>query len=171
MNECYINTESYEMISHPNFFPCDKKIAPAVAKLNKLGYHTTASCEGHDTDEYYEQTNVDLDFLKRVQKDPLFIIKEIRDDGFDYLSPNQMTSIYISFKEVYSFPNLPEAFELEQKDNSGFQKCVCIRHVINFFEEDGKKKSKEIIENEIEKYCNILDKWASNLPKLEKKGD
>ncbi len=92
MDRCYfIDKETFEVYQeHPKIFSCDPRIANAVSTLNKLGYYTLASCEGH-----YEIKEYDISFDKE----------------------NMKTGIYILFKEKYKFPNIPECFDLEEFDD------------------------------------------------------
>lgn len=88
MDRCYfIDKETFEVYEeHPKIFSCDPRIAYVVSKLNKLGYHTLASCEGH---------------------------YEIKEYDVSYPKENMVTGIYILFKEKYEFPTLPVGFNLE----------------------------------------------------------
>lgn len=135
----------------------DKLIAKTVLTLNKAGYKTLASCSGHYCyPKMTLQYNVDLEFLEEVQNDPLAFAAEIRDDNFDCWSADRITTIYIMFDKKYNFPNLPEGFN--QKENG------TLRHIIEFFDNNSKRKSSEDITKEIEKYNKILEIWASKLP-------
>lgn len=88
MDRCYfIDKETFEVYEeHPKVFSCDPHIAEAVSILNKLGYYTLASCEGH-----YEIKEFDVSYPKEKMR----------------------TSIYILFQDQYKFPNIPEGFILE----------------------------------------------------------
>lgn len=89
MDRCYfIDKETFEVYEkHPKVFSCDPMIAEAISRLNKLGYTTLASCEGH---------------------------YEIKDYDISCSKENMVTSIYILFKEFYPFLDGPEGFNLEK---------------------------------------------------------
>ena len=91
MDRCYfIDKETFEVYKeHPNVFSVDPRIANTVSMLNKLGYYTLASCEGH---------------------------WEIKEYDISVPKENRYTGIYILYKEYYDFPNIPEGFELEKED-------------------------------------------------------
>lgn len=171
-NNCFIDKETFEVYDeHPKVFICDKKIASAIANLNKLGYQTKASCAGHYEVGYQEQLDVDLSFLKEIKNDKRYIIREIKENSFDCWSEIMHTSIYVFFTEKYEFINIPEGFILEDNDypelgitNNG----ICIRHSIEYYDNDNKRRSKQDIESEIDKYCNILNEWAMTLPEIKK---
>ncbi len=88
MDRCYfIDKKTFEIYKeHPEVFTCDPCIAEVVSILNKLGYDTLASCEGH---------------------------YEIKEFDVSYPKDKMRTAIYILFKEKYEFPNIPEGFILE----------------------------------------------------------
>lgn len=168
-NYCFIDNKTFKVYeNNPYGFSCDKKIANAVALLNKKGYITLASCEGHYEIGYLEQLNVDLDFLEEVKNDKRFIIKEIRDDGFDVWGEKVITSIYVSFKERYEFDNLPEGFIQDEAVDPKYNDRTVIRHVIEFYNDTGKRRRQQEVESEIDKYCNILKDWVELLPTKER---
>ena len=47
-----------------NIFICDRHIAPTVAELNKKGYKTVYSCEGHIVFGWTEIDHCNLSLLK-----------------------------------------------------------------------------------------------------------
>lgn len=162
-NYYFIDNKTFKVYEdNPYGFSCDKKIAYAVALLNKKGYITLASCEGHYEIGYLEQLNVDLDFLEKVKDDKRYIIKEIRDDGFDVWVEKVITSIYVLFKERYKFDYLPEGFIQDENDKT------IIRHTIEFYNDIGKRRRQQEVEDEIDKYCNILKDWVELLPVKER---
>ncbi len=75
-----------------------------------------------------------------------------------------MTSIYISFKEKYSFPNLPDGFKLEN------DMCYTLRKIVKFYQNEERRNEKDI-QDELDKYREILNNWANNLPRYERKDD
>lgn len=163
-----IDKKTFEIYTHaedyPNAIICDKEIAPAIATLNKKGYKTLASCSGHYKISFYEWLDQDLKYLDEIKKINKNIIKRIGDKSFDYWSEVTETYIYILFDNKYDFSILPEGFE-ERDSNDR----TSLEHKINYYDEnDNRLNQKEIIK-EIEKYCEILYKWASNLP--ERKDD
>lgn len=91
MDRCYfIDKKTFEIYEeHPDVFTCDPMIARTISTLNKLGYMTLASCEGH---------------------------YEIKEYDVSYPKEKMVTGIYILFKENYKFPNLPEGFEVDELD-------------------------------------------------------
>lgn len=93
MDRCYfIDKETFEIYrEHEKIFSCDPMIADAVSILNKLGYYTLASCEGH---------------------------YEIKEYDISYPKEKMVTGIYILFKEKYVFSSIPEGFELEDDERT-----------------------------------------------------
>ena len=61
------------------------------------------------------------------------------------------------------FKAIPDGFELEYINDKS-----SLEHEVSFYKNNTRKRNKEVF-NEIEKYCNILREWASNLP--ERKDD
>lgn len=88
MERCYfIDKETFEIYKeHPKIFSVDPMLAEAISQLNKLGYHTLASCEGH---------------------------YEIKEYDVSYPKEKMFTGIYILFKENYKFLDIPEGFQKE----------------------------------------------------------
>lgn len=163
-NRRYIDTETFEIYEiHPKVIPCDKEIAVAIANLNKLGYKTMASCSGHYKDGCYEQNNVDLSFLEKTKNDRHFIVREIRDDGFDCWIENIRSTIYIAFDKKCIPKTLPEGFYLHDEPEFEF---ASIEHNVDYYQDEA-QRSRKSIEEEIKKYQEILNNWASNLPKRE----
>ena len=159
-NNVFINKNSFTITStEENVFICDKNIANTIAELNKKGYQTNSSCEGHIKFGWQEINNCDLSLLNKAKNDPRFIVLKINKDSFDYLTPNMLTSIYISFIKDYKFPNLPLGFSLDNDNNQ------IIRKTINYYDNNHKKTHQEL-EAEKEKYLNELYKWAKNLPNI-----
>ena len=157
-NNVFIDKDTFEIHEdYSKVFICDKEIAYAVALLNKKRYITKSSCEGHIEFTWHEIDNCDLDLLEQAKNDGRFIILKIKETGFDYLTPNMNTSIYISFKTNYDFLNLPEGFNLE--NDSG---CI-IRKTIEY-NQKGIKRTINDLEKEKNKYINILNEWVKQLP-------
>lgn len=163
-----IDKKTFEIYTHaedyPNAIICDKEIAPAIATLNKKGYKTLASCSGHYKISFYEWLNEDLKKLDEVKQDTKNIIKRIGNESFDYWSEVTDTYIYILFNKKCNFLNLPEGFEENDSDNRTY-----LEHEINYYDKNDNRLSQKDIMKEIEKYCEILYEWASNLP--ERKDD
>lgn len=159
--EIYPYAEDY-----PNIILCDRKIAPTIATLNKKGYLTTASCQGHYLEGCNEQFNVDLSFLEEVKNNKHYFIKEIREDSFDCYSECMCTTTYLLFEKKHIFEEVPEGYELIQNDRNStvFFDGSKLEHKIYFFDENNRKKSRKEIDDEIDKYCEILNKWAEKLP-------
>lgn len=158
-----IDRQTFEVCTHsedhPNVFICDKQIANAVAILNKKGYKTFASCGGHYRIEFYEYFNEDLSKLEEMKKDDRVIIKNVREDSFDFWWEVDKTTIYILFDKIYKFDTLPNGFKLENSNNKTDISCM-----ICYYDENNKKKTRKDVEEEIEKNCKILEKWANDLP-------
>ncbi len=144
---------------HPSVFTCDKKIAKTIVNLNRLGYVTKSSCEGHYDFCYVEEKNCPIEFLEEIQKDKTCKIKEIREDSFDYWSEVTGKTIYIAFIEKYDFKELPEGFLMSENGN--------LYHELYFYEKE-KRRSKEDVEKEIDHYLNILEKWSEKLERKDK---
>lgn len=91
MDRCYfIDKETFEVYEeHPKVFSCDPKLGHIVSQLNKLGYKTLASCEGH-----YEIREYDISYPKEKMK----------------------TGIYVLFQGKCKFPNIPKDFVIEEWD-------------------------------------------------------
>lgn len=138
MDRCYfIDKETFEIYKeHPTVFSCDPRIAKTVSLLNKLGYRTLASCEGH-----YEIKEYDISCPKE----------------------KMVTGIYILLQEQYEFPNVPEGFTLEVLEGK-----TNLSHVIHYYDDMKNHRSFINFEREKEKYCNILEEWAKNLPERER---
>lgn len=162
--EVYTFAEDY-----PNIIVCDRRIAPSVAILNKKGYITSASCEGHYLEGCNEQFNVDLEFLSEAQNDSHYFIREIRDDSFDCYSEYLASTIYILFKDKWEFSTLPDGFEIihYDQDDRMLYNGTSLEHHIEFFDDKNHKRPRKEIEEEIEKYCKILEKWAKDLPDIK----
>lgn len=158
-----IDRETFKVYTHaedyPKAFVCDKPIANAVAILNKKGYKTFASCSGHYKTEFYEYFNEDISHLEEMKKDDHIIIKNIKDDGFDFWAEVTKTGIYILFDNEYDFGTLPDGFNLEISSNRSL-----IFHDIYYYDESNNKKTRQEFEEEIKKYCEMLNKWANDLP-------
>lgn len=158
-----IDRQTFEVCTHaedhPDVFICDKQIASVVAILNKKGYKTFASCGGHYKIEFYEYFNEDLSKLEEMKKDSRVIIKNVREDSFDFWWEVDKTAIYILFDDVYKFDTLPNGFKLENLNNKTDISCM-----ICYYDEDNNKRTRKDVEEEIKKYCKILEKWANDLP-------
>ncbi len=163
-----IDRQTFEVYTHseehPKVFICDKQIANAVAVLNKKGYKTFASCSGHYRVEFYEYFNEDLSKLEEMKKDDHIIIKNIREDSFDFWCEVDKTGIYILFDKIYKFDSLPYGFELEDCNNK-----TNISYSMCYYDEKGNKRTRKDVEEEREKYCKILEKWANDLPERKER--
>ena len=148
---------------HKDVFICDKEIAPAISLLNKKGYETYASCSGHYKIEFYEWFDEDINKLEELKNNPRIIIKNIKEKSFDYWSEVDKTLIYILFKKQYDFQILPEGFKIDTSEGR-----TSIEYQINFYDEFGNRKKRNIVEKEIEEKCNILKEWVEKLPNKER---
>ena len=143
---------------HKDVFICDKEIANVVAALNKKGYKTIASCSGHYKIEYYEYLKKDISKLEEYQNSDRIIIKDIRDNDFDYWEEVDKTLMYILFDKEYKFNNLPESFIV---DNSNGK--TCIEHIINFYDDNNKHRNIKAVTEEIENKIKELEEWVNRL--------
>lgn len=159
-----IDKETFEVCTHaedhPKVFVCDKLIAPVIAKLNKKGYETFASCSGHYKIEYYEYLDEPIDKLKEYQKNSRIIIKKINNDTFDYWIEVDSTTTYILFSKRYDFKSVPNDFYIENNDRT------YIGSETSFYDENENHRKMADVLNEIDKKCEILQKWVDNLPNL-----
>ena len=159
-----INRNTFDICKHAedhkDVFICDKEIAPAISLLNKKGYETYASCSGHYKIEFYEWFDEDINKLDEYKNNPRIIIKNIKENSFDYWSEVDKTHIYVLFKKQYNFNELPDGFIEEISNDRTSLSCE-----INFYNETGNKKKRNIVEKEIKEKCNILKKWVEKLPK------
>ena len=143
---------------HKDVFICDKAIANVVALLNKKGYNTIASCSGHYKIEYYEYLKEDINKLEEYKNNNRIIIKEIRDNDFDYWEEVDKTIMYILFDKIYDFNNLPKGFKL---DNT--REKTCIEYTINFYDKNDKHRTIKDVTREIEEKSKELEEWVKQL--------
>ena len=143
---------------HKDVFICDKAIANVVALLNKKGYKTIASCSGHYKIEFYEYLKEDINKLEEYKNNNRIIIKEIRDNDFDYWEEVDKTIMYILFDKIYDFNNLPKGFKL---DNT--REKTCIEYTINFYDENDKHRTIKDVTREIEEKSKELEEWVKQL--------
>ncbi len=160
-NTKYIDTNSWKICDTPSgFIPVDKGIAKTICLLNKKGYITKSSCEGHHKISFVDVDEVDIAYLDEFESDSRAIIKEIRDDSFDYWTEITGTSIYILFMDNYKFASIPEGFKLEDGN--------VLRHNIEYYDNNLKRRAIPLINEEIKKYNKILYEWADSLPNIRK---
>ena len=149
MNHKYINAKTFEITDE--VFEVDEDIATTISLLNKKGYYTKYSCTGHVKDprlyELYKLENVG-EFKS---------LGYIVDDN-NILMPYTYTSVYIMFDNNYNFNNLPEGFYVSDDDN-----CI-ISCEIYYYDSNLKRKSANIIDEEIKTANTKLLKWANDLP-------
>lgn len=113
-NMRYIDVSSWEICDSPDgFIPVDKGIAKTICVLNKKGYITKSSCEGHHDIKFVDIDEVDIAYLDEFKDDPRAIIKNINDDTFDYWAEVFGTSVYVVFADDYELPNIPKGFKFE----------------------------------------------------------
>ena len=48
----YIDAKTFDIVENPSVFEVDNKIAEAISILNKKGYRTIFSCQGHNRSGY-----------------------------------------------------------------------------------------------------------------------
>lgn len=166
-----IDRNTFEVYTHaedcPFAFVCDKRIAPAIAILNKKGYVTFASCGGHYEGGCRELINLNLSLLEEYQNDSECFVREIREDGFDCYVENRQSHIYVLFSKRYKFDSIPEGFTTYEDEYDGNER-ICLECDIGYFDDNNHKKKRNEIEKELDKYCNILNSWALNLPEINK---
>lgn len=166
-----IDKKTYEVTLHAednsNVIICDKNIASSIALLNKKGYKTFASCGGHYKLEFYEWFDEDISKLNEYQNDDRIIIKKIKDKSFDYWSEVDSTLIYILFIKDYNFASLPAGFSYYVDDIGR----ICVECQIDYYDANGTKKKRNIVENEIEEKNKLLKEWVDNLPYIEERND
>ena len=162
-----IDKKTFEVCTHaedhPNVFVCDKMIAPVVALLNKKGYKTFASCQGHYRIEFYEYLNEDIKNLKEYQNNKRIIIKKIREDTFDYWKEIDGTTIYILFSDKYDFDTLPKNFSLELNNGLDYSR-TCIECDISYYDKNNEHRLMEDVLKEINDKCKELYEWSKMLP-------
>lgn len=162
----FIDRETFEVYEeYPKAFICDENIAFAVANLNRLGYKTEASCEGHYKGGYMELTNTPIEHLEYIKQDPYCIVGEIREKDFDYCCERMSSFIYIRFKENYDFKELPEGFSFR---NEG-ERCE-IDHPICYYDSENRRRKRNEIEQELKYYQEILNEWAIDLANEKERG-
>lgn len=148
---------------HPKVFACDKLIAPVIATLNKKGYKTFASCSGHYKIEYYEYLDEPIDKLEDYQNNNRIIIKEIRDNTFDYWKEIDSTTTYILFSSKYDFKNVPNNFCIENDDRT------YIGSKTSFYADNGKHLNPADVSKKLSDKCKDLQKWVDSLPNINNK--
>ena len=162
-NHSIIDKKTFDVCKHeedhPNVFICDKPIATSVAELNKKGYKTIASCSGHYRIEFYEYFDEDKTRLEEFKSNKRIIIRKIKENSFDYWEEVDFTNIYILFDQKYIFKTLPDNFNYDNFENK-----TCIRSVINFYNANEERKTKDEIAKEIDYNCKILNEWVHQLP-------
>ena len=163
--DVYLHAEDY-----PKAFICDKLLSKVIALLNKKGYKTFASCSGHYQISFYEYFDIDIKELPEYENDSHVILKNIRKNNFDCWVEKENTVTYILFSEKYDFDNYPEGFEIKnmpdiltQKDRTVFEKNV------KYYKNNDIRRTRKDVEEEIDKNCETLLKWAEKLP--ERKDD
>lgn len=158
-NNSYIDRISYEVLDEPTVFVVDKLIAPTISVLNKLGYRTIASCEGHDKIIIRSYDNVsDMELYNLYKDNPHFILKEMRENDYDYWEEVTGTTIYVAFKENYEFKTIPDGFI--KRDN-------VLSHNLEYYKnESNKRRSKKEINEEINLYNKILYEWAKSQERM-----
>lgn len=102
--------------------------------------------------------------LEAVKNNNQVFIRKIRSDSFDYYMEYRDTVIYILFEDEYSFDCIPKEFTLIQHVDYTDKVISALEHKIELFDENNHKKMRLEIELELDKYCEILKKWADNLP-------
>ncbi len=153
----YFNTETFETIVRDEdpgepFVEVDDNIAWAVAELNRKGYKTCFSCEGHYTD-----------FFPYTEEE----VKAWAKKGL-YYSPFELP--YIAFAPGVKLPNAPDKWDLCQGPNAFDKDGKPIKH----FEEtiyaniqDARIKGEDSFTMVKFRRLAALIKWVKGLDCLE----
>ena len=167
-----------ELGYNDNIIEVDDYIADAILEFNKKGYITYASCSGHSDIEFYTQCDPKEKKEKLVESG-LIVFEE--DDEMVYtLFPSISTYCYVKFNKGYNFVVVPNGFEYEtanqaynsyiegikvhpESKNDSIVFGDMITRRIDFMDENGKRRPKEIIEKEIIEVNNELLKWVKQL--------
>ena len=161
MDHCsIIDRTTFEVYKHSEDY--DKLLAPAVALLNKKGYKTYASCQGHYKNEFYEYFDEDIENIDEVKKNKNIIITNIKEKSFDFIKILDIYT-YILFDSEYKFNNLPKCFDVYTNESGR----TGIESFTSYYDENDNKKPRNIVEKEIEDKCNKLLEWADKLPELK----
>jgi len=131
------SVDGFEYDLKSDYFEIDELIALPVQILNRKGYITACCCAGHPFDLSHE-------FPKIVGMPPPLII-------------GLPCQCYITFDEIYSFPELPPGFILEPTTNGiRIWKEIYKSGVFNY---DDWKTVRDIFES-----VEQLYEWALKLP-------
>lgn len=162
----YINNKTFEVYDEDEYFNVDDLIADAVSILNKKGYKTLFSCEGHDKSYQCYRYTYDISKLDEIKNDSDCTIGKIREKDFDFYVDVKISSTYIKFKGHYNFPCLPEGFSYESDlEGDDEHSGDLIEKIVHFYENGNKRNGKDIY-NDIKNANDNLLSWAKKLPNL-----
>ncbi len=143
-----------------NSFAVDELIAQTISILNKKSYFTQASCSGHYLDGNCEEVmsilKVDVEkeaLLEWLKQNNLEFIRE-DETSYYYMGKILGGACYVKFVDELNFANFPKYFEHDSNS---------IYHMINYFEENGNKRTKEEVEKEILDVNKSLKEWTDVL--------
>lgn len=144
-----IDANNYDLIDASNVLVAEDKIAETIMILNKKGYLTNLYSVGDLIN--YNTAEVMMPYIDRN-------VAQI-----DKMEHALFTAILIVFKDNYKFDRLPQGFEIVKGTTDLY--CKINYFTDNVFE---LKNITEIID-ERNKYLEILNNWAKELP--ERKDD
>lgn len=130
-----INGEKRVYFLKEYFFEVDELIALPLQKLNRKGYYTACSCQGHPFDHVLFHLSPEGALQPVVAEVPC---------------PHES---YVTFVEPYELPSLPEGFTLQKTEKS-----------LRIFKAHPKNGDYEETLSSIIAAMNALSRWADELP-------
>ncbi len=130
-----INGEKRKIFVADRFFEVDELIALPLQKLNRKGYYTACSCQGHPFDHVLFHLSPEGALQPFVAEVP---------------SPCES---YVTFMEPYELPSLPEGFTLQKTEKS-----------LRIFKAHPKNGDYEETLSSIINAMSALSRWADELP-------
>lgn len=172
----YLNLDKLEYQN--NIVEIDDLIAETILELNKKGYNTIFSCSGHSDKRVYS-SSAPIEYKDDVINEGYAIYGE-DDKNVYYSMLNPRTITYVKFDGPYDFESIPEGFEYETAEEAykefqiltdtnairGADDIVfgdCIRKNINLIDENGKMRTNEEVDKEIEAANKVLLEWSKSL--------
>lgn len=130
-----INGEERKFFVADQFFEVDELIALPLQKLNRKGYYTACSCQGHPFDHVLFHLSPEGALQPVVAEFPC---------------PHES---YVTFMEPYELPSLPEGFTMQKTEKS-----------LRIFKVHPKNGDYEETLSSIIAAMNALSRWADELP-------